>query len=52
MYDDIIDDDIPDVGDSDNTSNGDNNAEVLDRLSNVTQELEEIKKNLYSNMQS
>ena len=50
--DDIIDDDIPDVGDSDNTSNGDNHAEVLDRLSNVTQELEEIKKNLYSNMQS
>lgn len=52
MDDDIIDDDIPDVGDSDNTSNGDNHAEVLDRLSNVTQELEEIKKNLYSNMQS
>lgn len=51
MDDDIIDD-IPDVGDSDNTSNGDNHAEVLDRLSNVTQELEEIKKNLYSNMQS
>lgn len=50
--DDIIDDDIPDVGNSDNTSNGDNHAEVLDRLSNVTQELEEIKKNLYSNMQS
>lgn len=50
--DDIIDDDIPDVGDSDSTSNGDNHAEVLDRLSNVTQELEEIKKNLYSNMQS
>lgn len=52
MDDDIIDDDIPDVGDSDSTSNGDNHAEVLDRLSNVTQELEEIKKNLYSNMQS
>ena len=52
MDDDIIDDDIPDVGDSDNASNGDNHAEVLDRLSNVTQELEEIKKNLYSNMQS
>ena len=50
--DDSIDDDIPDVGDSDSTSNGDNHAEVLDRLSNVTQELEEIKKNLYSNMQS
>ena len=48
--DDIIDDDLPDVDDDANGSIKEKDTEVLDRLSSVTQELEEIKKNLYANM--